>query len=226
MSAAAAAPFRALLHRDLLLGLRHRSALVNPIIFYLLTAFLFALALEQRGAASPQLGAAVIWVAALLASTLSLPVLFESDHEDGSLEQLLLAPAPLWLIVAGKAAAHWLLTGLPLVAAALLVALMFRIPPAAALPLLLTLLLGTPVLSLTGAALAALTVGLRGSGLLLPLLVLPLNVPVLLFALAAVDNAVKGLPIRAEIYMLAALAVLAATIMLPAAAAALRIRLG
>jgi heme exporter protein B len=110
--------------------------------------------------------------------------------------------------------------------AALPAVLFFQIPPAGALPLVMTLLLGTPVLSLTGAVLAALTVGLRGSGLLLPVLVLPLYVPILLFALAAVDNAAQGLPIRGEIYMLAALAVFSATLMPPAAAAALRSRLG
>lgn len=221
----ASAPL-ALLRRELLLGLRHPSELANPVVFYFIAAFLFGIALRGPGVQPPGAAAAALWVAALLAATLSLPGMFESDYEDGSLEQLLLAETPLSLLVAAKAAAHWLLTGLPLTVAAIPAVLFFQVPLQGALPLVLTLLLGTPVLSLTGAVLAALTVGLRGSGILLPVLVLPFYVPVLLFALAAVDNAAQGLPIRGEIYMLAALAVLAATLMPPAAAAALRSRLG
>jgi len=221
----AAGIFSAVLKRDLRLGLRHRSALVNPLIFYFLTIFLFGLATAPGTAALPGIAAAIAWLTVLFASTLSLHGMFEPDLEDGSLEQLLLAPVPLVLVVAAKIVAHWLIGGLPLVVAASVGAQLLDLPRAATGTLAATLLLGTPVLSLVGAVLSALTVGLRGGGLLLAVLILPLCVPVLLFSVGAVVDATAGLPVAGALYMLAALLVLAATIMPPAAAASLRIRM-
>lgn len=218
--------FAAVLRRDLLLGLRHRVEIVNPLVFYLLVASLFPFAVGSDASTLAGIGPAVIWVCALLAATLSLERVFHADYEDGTLEQLVLARHPLALLVAGKVAAHWLLCGLPLLPAALALAVLYRLPSTALAPMLVTLLLGTPVFSLTGAALAALTVGLRGSGVLLALLILPLYIPVLIFAVAAVGNAMNGLAIVGEIHFLGALLALALTLMPLAAAAALRIRLG
>jgi heme exporter protein B len=222
---AAAPVFAAVLRRDLLLGLRHRDALVNPLIFYFITVFLFGLTLGSEKEVLPGAAAAIAWVAVLFASTLSLHGMFETDFEDGSLEHFLLAPAPLTVLIAARIAAHWLSCGLPLIVAAMIGAQLLGLPRPAAGVLAATLLLGTPVVSLNGAVLAALTVGLRGGGLLLALLILPLCVPVLVFSVAAVANSTMGLPVAAELYILGALLALAATVMPPAAAASLRVRM-
>ena len=218
--------FLAVLRRDLLIGLRHRSELFNPLVFFFIVVTLFVLALGPYENTLRQVAPAVIWVAALLASTLSLDMMFHADLEDGSLEQFLLSPHPLTVIVMAKIAAHWLMTAAPLMAAALFLGLMVYLPQAALIPLLLTLLLGTPVLSMVGAVLVALTAGLRGSGILLTLLLLPLYIPVLIFSVATVDNAVKGLDITGELYFLGAMLVLAVTLAPFAATSALRIRFG
>ena len=218
--------FLAVLRRDLLIGLRHRGELANPLVFYLIVAAMFPLAIGSRPESLRELAPVAIWLGALLASTLSLDRVFHADYEDGCLEQLLLSHHPLTQLVAAKILAHWMLTGIPLMATALLLGVMFQLPAAAYAPLIVTLLLGTPVLSLIGAVLAALTVGLRGSGVLLALLILPLYIPVLIFSVAAVSNASKGLSIAAELYFLAAVLVLSATLMPLAAAASLRVRLG
>jgi heme exporter protein B len=217
--------FAVLLRRELLLGLRHRSALLNPISFYFMGLFLFGLALGPQKDALPGTAAAIAWVVLLFAEMLSLQGMFESDFEDGSLDQFLVAPSPLVLLVAAKVTAHWLACGLPLIVAALVGAAFLDLPRPAAGVLAATLLLGTPVISLNGAVLSALTVGLRGGGLLLALLILPLCVPVLLFALGAVTDAAMGLPATGALYVLAALLVFAATVMPPAAAASLRARM-
>ena len=217
--------FVAVLKRELLLAARHRSELINPMVFYLIVATLFPFAVGTEPAKLRELAPAVIWVAALLASTLSLDRLFHSDFEDGSLEQFLLSDQPLTLLVGAKILSHWLLSGIPLVLTALLLALMYRLPADLVGPLLATLFLGTPILSLLGSVLAALTVGLRSSGVLLALLILPLCIPMLIFAVSAVNNAAHGLSISAELYFLAALLVLSLTIMPVAAAGALRVRL-
>jgi heme exporter protein B len=217
--------FGAVLHRDLLLGLRHRSALINPLVFYFITIFLFGLVLGPEKNVLPGVAAAIAWVGVLFAATLSLHGLFESDFEDGSLEQLLLAPAPLTLIVAAKIIAHWLLHGLPLLVAAMIGAEILDLPRPASATLAATLLLGTPAVSLIGAVLSALTVGLRGGGLLLALLILPLCVPVLLFSVGAVMDAAQGLPVAGALYILTALLVLSATLMPAAGAASLRVRM-
>jgi heme exporter protein B len=218
--------FLAILRRDLMIGLRQRSELVNPLVFFFITVTMFAIALGPYEETLRQSAPAVIWVAALLASTLSLDTMFHPDLDDGCLEQFLLTHHPLTIIVIAKITAHWLLTSAPLVVAALFLGLMVYLPQNAMLPLLATLLLGTPVLSLVGAILVALTVGLRGSGILLTLLILPLYIPVLIFSVATVDNAVKGLAITGELYFLGAILVLAATLAPLATTSSLRIRLG
>ena len=218
--------FIAVLRRDLLIGLRHRSELFNPLVFFFIVVTMFVLALGPYADTLRLVAPAVIWVAALLASTLSLDMMFHSDLEDGSLEQFLLSPHPLLIIVSAKILAHWLLTAAPLIVAALFLGLMVYLPPTAMIPLLVTLLLGTPVLSLVGAVLTALTVGLRGSGILLTLLILPLYVPVLIFSVATVDNAVKALTVTGELYFLGAMLVLAATLAPFATASSLRVRFG
>ena len=218
--------FIAVLRRDLLLGLRNRVEIINPLVFYLLIASLFPFAVGSDAPTLGIIGPAVIWVCALLASTLSLDRIFHADYEDGSLEQLILARQPLVLLTGAKILAHWLLCGLPLIPAALALAALYQLPVTSLQPMLITLMLGTPVFSLTGAALAALTMGLRGGGVLLALLILPLYIPVLIFSVGAVGNAMNGLSIAGEQYFLAALLVLALTLMPLAAAAALRIRLG
>ncbi|MBI1731157.1 MAG: heme exporter protein CcmB [Gammaproteobacteria bacterium] len=224
MSAARAC--KAVLRRDLLLGLRHRAELANPLVFYVIVASLFPFAVGSDTPTLAIIGPSVIWVCALLAATLSLDRIFHADFDDGTLEQLILARQPLVLLVGAKTLAHWLLCGVPLVPAALALAVLYQLPATALWPMLSTLLLGTPVFSLTGTALAALTVGLSGSGVLLALLILPLYIPVLIFSVAAVGNAMNGLSIAGELYFLSALLVLALTVMPFAAAAALRIRLG
>jgi heme exporter protein B len=220
------AVFLAVLRRDLLIGLRHRSELFNPLVFFFIVVTMFVLALGPYADTLKQVAPAVIWVAALLASTLSLDMLFHSDLDDGSLEQFLLSPHPLIIIVTAKIMAHWLLTAAPLIVAALFLGLMVYLPQSAIVPLLLTLLLGTPVLSLVGAVLGALTVGLRGSGILLTLLILPLYIPVLIFSVATVDNAAKGLAITGELYFLGAMLVLSVTLAPFATASSLRVRFG
>ena len=220
------AVFLAVLRRDLLIGLRHRSELFNPLVFFFIVVTMFVLALGPYQNTLNQVAPAIIWVAALLASTLSLDMLFHSDLEDGSLEQFLLSPYPLIFTVIAKITSHWLLTAAPLILAALFLGVMVYLPQNAMLPLLVTLLLGTPVLSLVGAVLTALTVGLRGSGILLTLLILPLYIPVLIFSVATVDNAVKGLAITGELYFLGAMLVLAVTLAPFATAASLRVRFG
>lgn len=218
--------FTAVLVRDLKLGLRHRSELLNPLLFFLIVVTLFPLALGPDKTTLQQLAPAVIWVAAVLASSISMDMMFRSDFEDGSLEQFLLAPCPDIILVMAKILAHWLLTGAPLTLFALLLSILLYLPAQALLPLLLSLLIGTPIFSLVGSVGVALTVGLRGGGMLLALLILPLYMPVLIFAVAAVNNALQGLSVRGEFYFLGALLVLALTLAPFATASSLRIRMG
>jgi heme exporter protein B len=215
--------FHVLVRRDLLLAVRRRGELANPVLFFVLVVSLFPLGVGPEQSLLRTLAPGVIWVAALLATLLSLERMFRSDFEDGALEQMLLGPRPATLVVLGKVLAHWLVTGLPLLVVAPVLGVLLALPAAAMGTLLLTLLLGTPVLSLVGAIGVALTVGLRRGGALLSLVVLPLYVPVLIFGATAVDAAAAGLPVTGHLYVLAALLVLAFTLAPPAAAAALRI---
>jgi heme exporter protein B len=217
--------FSALLKRDLLITTRRRSERVNPLLFFIIVVSLFPMGVGPEREMLERMAPGVIWVAALLATMLSLDAIFRSDFEDGSLEQLMLSPYPPTVLVLAKVLAHWLYTGLPLLLLAPLLGVLLALPTEAMLTLIVTLALGTPVLSLVGAIGVALTVGLRRGGALLSLLVLPLYIPVLIFAAHAVDASASGLPVSGQLYFLSALLVLALTLAPSAAAAALRISL-
>lgn len=216
---------RAIFMRDLRLALRRRADTAAALFFFVIVASLFPLGVGPEPALLRTMAAGVLWVAALLASMLSLGRLFSDDHADGTLEQLMLSVCPLPLIVLSKMAAHWLCSGLMLSLVAPLLALQFDLPGEAIGVLLITLLLGTPLLSLIGGIGAALTVGVRGASVLLSVLVLPLCVPVLIFGAGAVDAAVSGLTVSAHYSLLAAMLVAALFLAPWAAAAALRIAL-
>ncbi len=214
---------RAMLRRELLLAFRRRRELINPVLFFVIVVILFPFGVSPDPQLLQTLAPGIVWVAALLATLLGLEVLWRSDYEDGTLEQVMLSSRPLALYALTKIIVHWLLTGLPLVLVAPLLAGMLSLPVTAWGALVMTLLLGTPTLSLVGGIGAALTVGLRRGGVLLSLLVLPLYIPVLIFAARAVELAADGLAIRGPLYLLAALLLLALTLAPLAAAAALRV---
>jgi heme exporter protein B len=214
--------FAALVARDLRLALRQGSDSATVLMFFVLAVVMFPLGVGPEPNILSRISAGVIWVMALFAALLSLERLFLADHEDGSLDLLALAPLPLELVVLAKVAAHWLTTGLPLLLAAPVLALSLRMEADGIAVLVLALLLGTPTLSLIGAIGAALTLGTRRGGVLLPLLVLPLYIPVLIFGVGAVDAAVAALPPRPHLLMLGALLLAALPLAPWASAAALR----
>ena len=215
---------RCIVHRDLLLALRRRSDVATALLFFVIVASLFPLGVGAEPHLLRPIAPGVIWVAALLSSMLSLARLFAADHADGTLEQMLLGAAPLGVVVIAKGLAHWLISGLPLVAIAPLIGLQYDLGgPDLYGVLALSLLLGTPVLSLIGAIGAALTLGLRGGGVLLALLVLPLYVPVLIFGAGSVEMAASGLSPAGHLLLLGALLVAAIAFSPWAIAAALRI---
>ena len=205
--------------RDLRLALRQRSDAGTVVLFFVLVASLFPLAIGPAPNVLLRIAPGVIWVTALLAVLLSLERLFLADFEDGSLELLTLAPTPLSLLVLAKCLAHWLTTGLPVILAAPVIAVLYGLEADAFAPLIGAMLLGTPSLSLIGAIGAALTLGARRGGVLVPLLVLPLYVPTLIFGVLAVDAALAELPARPHLLLLGAL-LLAALPLAPIAAAA------
>lgn len=215
--------FLGVLRRDLKLGIRRRNELLNPILFFILVVSLFPLGVGPGPRMLAEIAPGVIWVAALLATLLSMERLFRGDFEDGALEQILLSPHSLPLLVLAKVLAHWLVTGLPLILVSPLLGVLLFLPAEAIKVLPLTLLLGTPVLSLIGAIGVALTVGLRRGGVLLTLLVLPLYVPVLIFGTAAVAAAAAGLPVSGQLALLGAMLMLALVLAPFATAAGLRI---
>jgi heme exporter protein B len=217
--------FTLLLKRDLTLAIRHRAEMINPLLFFVLVTSLFPLGIGADPKLLQAVGPGVIWVAALLAALLSLEGIFRSDFEDGTLEQFLLSSHPVSVLVLAKVLAHWLITGLPLLVISPLLGVLLGLPGDAIMILLVTLTLGTPVLSLIGAVGVALTVGLRKGGMILSLLVLPLYVPLLIFAANAVDTAAAGLPVTAHLSLISALLVLALSLSPLATAAALRISL-
>ena len=204
-----AALLRAIIHRDLLLAWRRRSDVATTVLFFVIVVSLFPLGIGAEPNLLRAIAPGVIWVAALLACMLSLARMFESDHADGTLDGMLLAATPLGAIVIARVLAHWVVSGLPLVILAPVLALQFDLDQSLLGVLVLSLLLGTPVLSLIGAIGAALTLGLRGGGVLLALLVLPLYVPVLIIGAGALDAAASGLSAQAHFLLLAALLVLA-----------------
>lgn len=217
--------FLVVVKRDVLLAFRRRSDVLTTLFFFIMVTTLFPLGVGPERELLRTMAPGILWVGALLAAMLSLGRLFALDHADGTLEQLLLSPEPLGVIVAGKVFAHWLVSGLPLVLLAPLLALQFDLPVDAIEVLVLGLLLGTPALSLIGAIGAALTLGLRGGGVLVALLVLPLYIPVLIFGAGAVGAQSSGLGGLAHLQLLAG--VLAASLALApwATAAALRVAL-
>jgi len=217
--------FTLLLKRDLTLAMRHRAEMINPLLFFVLVTSLFPLGIGADPKLLQAVGPGVIWVAALLAALLSLEGIFRSDFEDGTLEQFLLSSHPVSVLVLAKVLAHWLITGLPLLVISPLLGVLLGLPGDAIMILLVTLALGTPVLSLIGAVGVALTVGLRKGGMILSLLVLPLYVPLLIFAASAVDTAAAGLPVTAHLSLISALLVLSLSLSPLATAAALRISL-
>ncbi len=214
--------FFALIDRDLRLALRQGADSATAIGFFILVAVLVPLGVGPELGLLARIAPGIIWVAALLASLLSLERLFHHDHEDGSLDQLALGPLPLALVVLAKVCAHWLLTGLPLVLAAPVAGIMLNLPSAAVVPLLGSLVLGTPLLSLLGAIGAALTLGARRGGVLLSLLILPLYMPVLIFGAGAVDAVLIGFDAAPNLLLLAAGLALALPLAPRATAAALR----
>ena len=214
--------FAQLVARDLRLALRQRADAGMVVLFFVLTASLFPFAVGPESNLLARLAPGVIWVTALLAVLLSLERLFLADYEDGSLELLALAPLPLEATVLAKALAHWLTTGLPLVVAGPLLALLYNMDAAGLPMLVLAMALGSPSLSLIGAVGAALTLGARRGGVLIPLLVLPLNIPVLIFGVAAIDAELAGLSARPHLLFLGALFLVSLVTAPLAGAAALR----
>jgi heme exporter protein B len=214
-----------LFRRDVITAARRVHDALTPLIFFAIVVSLFPLGVGPEPARLATLAPGVLWVAALLATMLSLNRLFANDYTDGSLEQMLLAPQPLAVLVLSKVAAHWVLTGLPLVLLSPVLAIQLYLPDEAYRALLASLLLGTPILSLIGAIGAALTLGLRGGGVLVSALVLPLYTPVLIFGAGAVAQAATGADTEAYFSLLAAFLALALTFAPWAAAAALRVSL-
>ncbi|MCK5889569.1 MAG: heme exporter protein CcmB [Methylococcales bacterium] len=215
--------FLAALRRELLLIFRRRNDIINPLAFFLMVGILFPLGVSPEASFLAQLAPGVIWVAALLASLLSVDGIFRSDFDDGSLEQMLVSPRPLLLIVLAKVANHWLISGFCLALTSPILALMLFLPSEGIKALILSLLLGTPTLSLIGAIGAALTVGLRKGGILISLLVLPLYIPVLIFGASSVQAASIGLPIDGYLALLAAMLALSVVLAPFAIVAALKI---
>jgi heme exporter protein B len=205
--------------------MRRKSEVLTALFFFIIVASLFPLGIGPESDLLRKIAPGIIWVAALLATMLGLARLFAPDHADGTLEQMVLSPTPLGLLVTGKIAAHWITTGLPLVLLAPVLGIQFDLDVGALGVLVVALLLGTPLLSLIGAIGAALTLGVRGGGVLLSLLVLPLYVPALIFGAGAVESHVSGLGAGGHLSLLAALLALAAFFAPWAATAALRIAL-
>ncbi|HEX5360963.1 MAG TPA: heme exporter protein CcmB [Fluviicoccus sp.] len=216
----------AVLRRDLRLAARQGGDWLNPLSFFVMVITLFPLAINTTPSKLAAMAGGVVWIAALLSVLLSMDSLFRQDYDDGSLEQLVLSPSPLPVIVLAKVVAHWLQTGASLTLLSPVAALLLNLPGEAMGTLFLTLLLGTPTLSLISSIGAALTVSLRRGGVLVPLLSLPLHIPVIIFATAAVQASMAGLPAEGYLAILAAFLVLALTLAPLAVAAALRLATG
>ena len=225
MSASPLQAARLILARDLRVALRKRGQFVQPLAFFAIVTTLFPLSISPELARLREIASGVLWVAALLASLLALEFLFRDDAHDGTLEQYALSGQSLTWLVFAKTTAHWLLTGVPLALMAPLAGMALGVPYTALAGIILPLGLGTLVLSLIGAIGAALTLGVRRSGVLLTLLTLPLSMPVLIFGAQATDLAIRGVSYAAPVYLLGAMAVLGVTLAPLAASAAVRISL-
>jgi len=217
--------FRWIVKRDLTLAWRRRADVLSTLFFFIIVVSLFPLGIGPEAQLLKSVAPGVVWVAALLASMLSLNRIFANDYQDGTLEQMLLTPQPLFLVVLGKVLAQWLVAELPLVLIAPLIGIQFDLPLDTLVILCLSLMIGTPVLSLIGSIGAALTLGLRGGGVLIALLILPLYIPVLIFGAGAVDASINGQSPAPHLYLLGALAVLSLAFAPWATSAALRISL-
>ncbi len=215
----------AVIRRDLLLAMRRKSEVLTALFFFVIVVSLFPLGIGPESALLRKIAPGILWVAALLATMLGLARLFAPDHADGTLEQMALSPSPLGLLIAGKIVAHWITTGLPLVLLAPVLGIQFDLDGGALWILVVALLLGTPLLSLIGAIGAALTLGVRGGGVLLSLLVLPLYVPTLIFGAGAVESHIAGMGAGGHLSLLAALLAVAVFFAPWATTAALRIAL-
>lgn len=213
----------ALLKRDLLIATRERSDLLQPVLFFIIVVSLFPLSVTPDRVLLMQAGPGIIWVAALLATLLALDGIFRPDFEDGTLEQLVLSPHPLSLLVLAKTLAHWLITGLPLTLIAPLLGVLMQLPLNATIVLCIALLLGTPALSLIGAVGVGLTVGVRKSGVLLSLVILPLYVPVLIFGAGAVQASMVSIDPNPHLMLLASFSLFSLAVCPVASAAALKI---
>lgn len=217
--------FRWIVWRDLTLAWRRRADVLATLFFFVIVVSLFPLSIGPESQLLRSIAPGVVWVAALLASMLSLSRLFENDYHDGTLEQMLLTPQPLVLVVLGKVLAQWLVSEVPLALVAPLLGVQFDLEPRTLWILFISLLIGTPILSLIGAIGAALTLGLRGGGVLIAVLILPLYVPVLIFGAGAVDASITSGSIQANLYLLGAFFLLALVFSPWATSAALRISL-
>lgn len=220
-----ASAFIGIVRRDLRLAMRRKSDMLTTLFFFVIVVSLFPLGIGPEMGTLRTIAPGLLWVAALLATMLSLGRLFEQDYLDGTLEQIALSPAPLGVLVTGKVIAHWLLSGLPLTLLTPVLALQFDLSLPSIAVLALSLAIGTPVLSLIGAIGAALTLGLRGGGVLVSLLILPLYIPVLIFGAGAVEAQASGLTADAHLSLLGALLALATFFAPWATTAALRIAL-
>ena len=217
--------FMWIIKRDLLLAVRRQSDVLTTLFFFIIVVSLFPLSVGPEMNMLRTMAPGVVWVAALLASMLSLGRMFSNDYLDGTLEQMLLSPQSLSLLVLGKAFAHWLVTGVPLVLMAPVLGIQYDLPAEALLVLTSALLLGTPILSLIGAIGAALTLGLRGGGVLVSLLVLPLYIPVLIFGSGAVEANMSGVEFSAHLSLIGAFLLVTAVFAPWAAAWSLRVSL-
>lgn len=217
--------FVATVRRDLSVAFRNSAEVVNPLVFFVIVITLFPLGVGPVQTLLAQIAPGVIWVAALLATLLSVDLMFRSDFDDGSLEQMAVSKQPLNLIVLGKIFSHWLVTGLPLTILSPVLAMMLFVNEAGMIALVLSLLLGTPVLSLLGAIGAGLTVGLRKGGVLIAILILPLYIPVLILATAMVDAGINGADYTGHMLWLGAILGLSLSLAPVAAGAGVRISL-
>lgn len=215
----------AVLRRDLQVSFRQSQDILNPLLFFVMVVALFPLGVSPEVEFLRQAGTGILWVAALLATLLALDHLYRHDFDDGTLEQMMLQPQPLFLLVLAKTLAHWLVTGLPLVLLAPILGVMVHLDGNSIAILCLTLLIGTPVLSLIGSIGAALTLGVRAGGILLSLLIIPLYIPVLIFGTGTVMAAADGAPVGAYLALMGAFLALALTLAPFASAAALKISL-
>jgi len=215
--------FGATFRRDLLLAFRHKGEMINPLVFFLIAISLIPLGIGPEKALLMRIAPGILWVMALLATLLSLDNLFRSDFDDGTLEQLLISPHPLYLSVLAKVLAYWLATGLPLTLLSPVLGGMLSLPSGAFIALCSSLLIGSAAMSLIGAVGAALTVGLRKGGLLISLIVMPLYVPILIFGASAVTEAARGNPFDVQLAVLGAILAIALLLAPLATAGALRV---